>query len=150
MPHIPVVLNNSQERGLSSDESKAFVGLRGLIAFHILVFDSVFYSKLQWNLLGSSQMPLFFIMSGFFLSYTSGAVRYARTPCCSELRDIPVVGEFQRMNAKHFYRRRAARTLPLFYACNIASIPLIWSGHGWVNIEVAPIAILLMLTCTST
>jgi len=121
--------NESDIRGLSENESQALVGLRGLVAFHIMVFHSVIFSKLQWDLVGSSQMPLFFLLSGFFLAYTSGKVKYSPTPCCAELCDAPEVQNPPRMNAKHFYRRRISRTMPLFYICNVACIPLIWSGQ---------------------
>jgi peptidoglycan/LPS O-acetylase OafA/YrhL len=139
-----------EPRSLTSDESEALLGLRGLVAFHIMIFHSFRYSKLRWDLVGSSQMPLFFLLSGFFVAYTSGKVKYAGTPCCSEICDAPEDADPQRMDAKHFYRRRIARTLPLYYVCNVASIPLIGSGHGWVTPELAAIALTLMVTCTSS
>jgi len=47
-------------------------------------------------------MPLFFLLSGFFISYTSGKTKYADTPCCAELYPALEDANPARMNAKHF------------------------------------------------
>jgi len=145
-------MNASERKGLTKDESQALLGLRGLLAVHIMLFHSVIFSKLQWNLVGSSQMPIFFLISGFFLAYTSGKFTYGKTPCCHELFAVPEDEVPPRMNAKHFWRRRISRTIPLHYLCNFASIPLTFGGYGWVPNDpwAISIAVVLMLTCTAT
>jgi len=139
-----------EAKTLTADESRALLGLRGLVAVHIMLFHTFWWSKLEWELCGSSAMPIFFILSGFFLTYTSAKVKYTNIPCCAELCYSPEDKDTSRMNARHFYRRRIARTLPLYWFCNIGCIPLIGSGYGYDRPEYAAISIILTVTCTTT
>ena len=127
-------------------DTQALNGLRGIVAVHIMVFHSLLYSKLQWNILGSVQMPLFFLISGFIFGLSEGKQKYLPTKCCTELKkypnsnpvnindseesseDIPI-----HFDGRNYYQRRIARTIPLFYLINFLCIPLVFSGHGWVS-----------------
>ena len=108
----------------------ALNGLRGFLAIYIMVFHSLVYCKWEVNILGSTVMTFFFLISGFVLGMNEGKRQYAPTKCCSELCTNPQ--DEDQFNAKHFWRRRIARTLPLFYLTNIMCIPLVFAGHAWV------------------
>jgi len=141
---------NTEMKMLSQKESKALMGLRGLAAFHLMVFHSLIYSKWQLNLIGSPQMSLFYVLSGFFLSYTCGKVRYATISCCVWNGIVQENEDPPQINVKDFYLRRAARILPLYYITNLASMPLLSSGYGFFNPDKIVPGLLLMLTNTSS
>ena len=64
-----------------SMDTEALDGLRGVVSVHIVLFHALLYSKLQWHIIGSAHMPLFFILSGFVLALGDGAkVRQAAFP----------------------------------------------------------------------
>lgn len=143
-------MNGSKVRSLSEHERQALTGLRGLLSLHIVIHHTIKKSKLQWNLCASGEMPLFLILSGFFLAYTCGKVKYSFTPCCSELWTVPEDADPPRMNAKLFYRKRIARTLPLYYVCNAMCYPLIGSGYGRLQPKDLAIGTSFMVSLTST
>jgi len=97
-----------------------------------MVFHSLLYSKSHIHLLGDVQMSFFFLLSGYVLGLNEGKREYQPTPCCSELCASGTSTDTTRFDAKHFYRRRVARTLPLFYLTNLMCIPLVYSGHAYV------------------
>jgi peptidoglycan/LPS O-acetylase OafA/YrhL len=41
-------------------------GLRGVAVMWVLMFHCFFFSALHWNFQGSTLMPLFFLLSGFY------------------------------------------------------------------------------------
>ena len=51
-------------------------GLRGLVSVYITLFHAFHYSTWNISLAGSTQMPLFFMLSGFVLAITDGKTRY--------------------------------------------------------------------------
>eukprot|EP01084_Bolivina_argentea_P151398 264246_1 len=122
-------------------DTQALTGLRGIAAVHIMIFHSLLYSKLQWNILGSVQMPLFFLISGYIFGLSDGKQKYYPTKCCTELTRFPASfatdHEHKHFDGKHYYQRRIARTLPLFYLTNLMCIPLCFSGHGWADTDIS-------------
>jgi len=119
--------NAPQQRAINTT---ALNGLRGFLSVRIMLFHSLLYSKLQWNILGSVDMTFFFLISGFVLGLNEGKQRYSLTPCCGELRKSQNGNHF---DGKNFYQRRMARTLPLYYLLNLMCIPLIRSGHSHLD-----------------
>lgn len=103
-------------------DTEALDGLRGVMAVHIMLFHSFLYSKLQWHLIGSAHMPLFFILSGFVLALSDGAKAFGRMPFCGELYTAPVYEQPPRMDGWAFYRRRFARTVPLYDAPSLPPV----------------------------
>ena len=53
-------------------DSHALNGLRGLISLHVMVFHSLIYSHVGWNILGSVPMSMFILISGFLISLNDG------------------------------------------------------------------------------
>ena len=119
--HNDETLNNAKIN------TTAINGLRGFLAIYIVVFHSLVFSKVEVNILGSTVMTFFFLISGFVLGMNDGKRQYAPTKCCSELCISPQ--DEAHFNAKHFWRRRIARTLPLFYLTSIMCIPLVYAGR---------------------
>lgn len=127
----------------------ALDGLRGLVALWITLFHSFHYSEWNVSLAGSSQMPLFFILSGFVLAITDGRTRHAVMYCCQEL--CPPEGmNPPPMNARNFFHRRLVRIVPLFFLTNLLAAPLIWLGHGYHDAENSTLDFVLTFTGTST
>ena len=98
-------------------DTTAYNGLRGIICVHIMVFHCAYWSRKDLysiDLLGSPQMSLFFFISGIILSINESR----KNNLCS------------RSYLKHFYQRRFARTIPLFWLSNGIYIPLIYLGYN--------------------
>eukprot|EP01084_Bolivina_argentea_P316174 547981_1 len=111
--------------------TKALNGLRGIIAFHIMVHHSFEFSKFKQNLLGSVQMPLFFLISGFILALNDGKILYSLTKCCTELQKYTETHKNEnKFNGRNFYQRRIARTIPIYYLTSFAAIPLVFIGYS--------------------
>eukprot|EP01083_Nonionella_stella_P250748 865930_1 len=111
--------------------TKALNGLRGIIAFHIMVHHSFEFSKFKQNLLGSVQMPLFFLISGFILALNDGKILYSLTKCCTELQKYTETHKNEnKFNGRNFYKRRIARTIPIYYLTSFAAIPLVFIGYS--------------------
>ena len=102
-------------------------GLRGFLSIYIMVFHTLIFCKWQVGILGSVLMTFFFLISGFLLGIKEGKRQYAPTKCCSEA--CANQHNEAHFNAKHFWRRRMARTLPLFYLTNLMVIPLVYAGY---------------------
>ena len=67
----------------SAINSDALNGLRGLASLHVLVFHVLFFSKGRINIIGSFEMPLFFLLSGYSLALNYGRKAYTtHTRCC--------------------------------------------------------------------
>ena len=135
----------------------AITGFRGFMAIYIMMFHSLISSKSEFNILGSILMPFFFLISGFVLGMNEGKQQYLPTKCCAELcsktsnppKNAHGLSQF---DATHFYQRRIARTLPLFYLTNIMCIPLVYAGHAhvWTDGIIEYVAYILNLSATST
>lgn len=112
--------------------TQALNGLRGIVSVHIMIFHSLIFSKWRIFTMGSSQMPLFFLISGFILALNEGKTQYAskHCNCCTSNQTLQSQLSLPVMNQKNFYQRRAARILPLYYLLNILSIPLVFGGYG--------------------
>lgn len=117
-------------------------GLRGILAVWVALFHCVLYSKLEYNLQGSSLMPFFFILSGFSLSVVYGSKSYIFNPIIPP--EIAVWFPWKKTNVhvdsvKHqfdytsFYRNRMARVMPLYYFCMLIAVPLYIVGFGSFN-----------------
>jgi len=122
----------------------ALIGLRGILAVYVMVYHSFLLSTLRINILGTIPVTFFILISGFVLALNHGKRMYYPTKCCTELTGDPA--DKSRFDAKHFYQRRAARTLPLFYLLNLTSIPLIFGGHSHLGDEWAILSLELPLT----
>jgi len=109
--------------------TQALNGLRGFLSIYIMLFHTLLFSKWQFNILGSVPMTFFFLLSGFVLGLNEGKRQYLPTICCTELTKRGD-GHY---DARNFYQRRIARTLPLYYVTNIMCIPLIRAGHAYVD-----------------
>ena len=91
---------------------KAHTGIRGLLAFYIMLFHALEFSA-GWNLHGSALMPAFFLLAGYSLAIVYGK----RQPG---------------FDVKHYYRNRFARIAPVYYVTMLIALPLAVFGHGWV------------------
>lgn len=112
-------------------DSSALTGLRGFLAIHVMVFHFLLWCDWEIDILGSVVMTFFFLLSGFSLALCDGKRIYSRTPCCGEMGCVSLNSEdanVMRFDGKHFYQRRIARTLPLYYLANLVEIPLVFSG----------------------
>jgi peptidoglycan/LPS O-acetylase OafA/YrhL len=92
---------------------EAHTGIRGLLAFYIMLFHAVLFSS-GWNLHGSALMPVFFLLAGYSLAIVYGKQR-------------------PRFEVKHFYRNRFARIAPVYYVVMLIALPLAVFGRGWVS-----------------
>ena len=92
---------------------KAHTGMRGLLAFYIMLFHALFFSA-GWNLHGSALMPVFFLLAGYSLAIVYGKQR-------------------PRFDVKHYYRNRFARIAPVYYVAMLIALPLAVFGRGWVS-----------------
>jgi peptidoglycan/LPS O-acetylase OafA/YrhL len=92
---------------------KAHIGIRGLLAFYILLFHALAFST-DWNLQGSALMPVFYLLAGYSLAIVYGNQR-------------------PRFDVKHYYRNRLARIAPVYYVTMLIALPLAVFGHGWVS-----------------
>jgi len=91
---------------------EAHTGMRGLLAFYIVLFHAVAFST-DWNLHGSALMPIFFLLAGYSLAIVYGKRQSG-------------------LNVRHYYRNRLARIAPVYYATMLIALPLAVFGHGWV------------------
>lgn len=117
MPETSVAKKRNLERESSTTDGgpglvKAHTGIRGLLAFYIMLFHAVAFST-GWDLHGSALMPIFFLLAGYSL-----AIVYGKQPS---------------FNAKHYYRNRFARIAPVYYVTMLFALPLAVFGHGWVS-----------------
>ena len=92
---------------------KAHTGIRGLLAFYIMLFHALAFST-RWDLHGSALIPIFFLLAGYSLAIVYG-------------KQLP------RFNVKHYYRNRFARIAPVYYVTMLMALPLAVFGHGWVS-----------------
>ena len=66
----PLLMQRDCDSGPPADEDidlSALNGLRGMVAMHIMMHHLCLFSKLGFNLHGSVNMPVFFLLSGFTL-----------------------------------------------------------------------------------
>ena len=107
----------------------ALSGLRGLLAFHVMVFHVVqlFFegSKFYVFIYGNMNMPLFFLLSGFCLALSYGRTHWTSvTKCCSRIKlanplqinYLGNCGDDQRIfDSVEFYKKRLIRIIPVHY-----------------------------------
>lgn len=92
---------------------KAHTGIRGLLAFYIMLFHALFYSA-GWNLHGSALMPVFFLLAGYSLAIVYGKQQ-------------------SKFDVKDYYRNRFARIAPVYYVAMLIALPLAVFGRSWVS-----------------
>ena len=95
-------------------------GIRGISAVWIMMFHCFIYSVLGWNLLGSTLVPLFYLLSGYSLAigYTGRMTKpidSSSTPKVSLLK---------------FYYNRVIRVMPVYYICFLFAMPIGFYGYG--------------------
>ena len=88
-------------------------GLRGFLAFYIMLFHSLLYSDLSFNIFGQVLIPWFYILSGFCLT-----LKY---------------GNQKSLNFADFMKSRVKKILPIYYFTFIIAFPLIFLGHNYFN-----------------
>lgn len=135
----------------------ALTGLRGVCALWIMIFHCFIFSTLQWNLEGSSIMPLFFMLSGFTLTilYADNSGLHSLISNNDDMNTLNNVSnhmgqqpqtstnEVHDIDNWKFYRNRFARAMPLFYLTMLLAIPITVVGFGTVPPAVlAPVLIL--------
>lgn len=99
----------------------AIAGLRFYAAMHIVLLHTLRAGWLppevarltRW---GASTASLFFILSGFILTYAYAAP-----------------GGGLRVPAREFLRRRLVRLYPAAIVCHLIAVPLVWSAYGPVE-----------------
>jgi peptidoglycan/LPS O-acetylase OafA/YrhL len=95
----------------------AHTGMRGLLAFYIMLFHALLFST-GWNLHGSALMPVFFLLAGYSL-----AIVYGKQP----------QGQESALDVKGYFRNRFARIAPSYYVAMLIALPAAVFGHGWVS-----------------
>lgn len=118
---IALEARDAEESQSTNINTTALTGMRGILSLQIVVFHALLFCKWRYNILGSTSMTFFFLISGFLLGLRDGKQKYFPTPCCGELSKS---WDKSRFDGKHFYQRRMARTLPLYYLTNLMCIPL--------------------------
>lgn len=118
MPETAVVAERNLELGSSTTTAgpglvRAHTGIRGLLAFYIMLFHALAFSA-GWNLHGSALIPVFFLLAGYSLAIVYGKQRPG-------------------FDVKHYYRNRFARIAPVYYVAMLIALPLAVGGRGWVS-----------------
>ncbi|HEX2076770.1 MAG TPA: acyltransferase [Longimicrobium sp.] len=123
MPHSSTGFSDSSPAEASAirPQLPALAGLRFYAAMHIVLLHTFRAGWLppeaarlvRW---GASSASLFFILSGFILTYA-----YA------------VRGGGMRVPARPFWRRRLARLAPPALVCHLLAAPLVWTSYGPVE-----------------
>jgi peptidoglycan/LPS O-acetylase OafA/YrhL len=90
----------------------AIDGLRFVAALHIVMFHTMHIAGLRIINWGSTSTSMFFVLSGFLLTYAyGGAAGRLRVP------------------ARHFLLRRVARLYPLAILSQLVVIPFVWTVY---------------------
>jgi peptidoglycan/LPS O-acetylase OafA/YrhL len=123
LPHPAAVLENHVQPSASSSRPPlpAIAGLRFYAAMHIVLLHTLRAGWLppevarltKW---GASTASLFFILSGFILTYAYAAPRGGL-----------------RVPAREFLRRRLVRLYPAAMVCHLIAVPLVWNSYGPVE-----------------
>lgn len=132
-------------------------GLRGIAAVWVVVFHCLYYDKNPVDALGSTLMPLFFLLSGFSLTvgYYSRLLSPDYQPAAKSEAELQVVNPEEgvpqsmtgneqnndKANAKakvpmtfgNFQFLRALRVMPVYYITFLMSIPPLLCGFGPFN-----------------
>ena len=129
-PDINVERINTLET--SRMDEGALNGLRGLLAFHLMVYhllavQSQFFAGSNFcvYIYGPMDMSLFFLLSGFCLALSYGKTQWTSvTKCCSkfkranphEMNCLETCGDDQNVfDSLEFYKKRLIRIIPLHY-----------------------------------
>ena len=129
-----LVIRNMERNGIQRTDSDradkgSLNGLRGIFAFHVMVFHScMFLGGGTWpklNLYANIDMPLFFLLSGFSLVLAYGRTEWGgssltcrndSTQGASGVTDAETLEKpSNNFNAWEFYKKRLIRILPLHY-----------------------------------
>lgn len=99
----------------------ALAGLRFFAAMHIVLLHTFRAGWIPADALrlakwGASTASLFFILSGFILTWAYAAP-----------------GGGLRVPAREFWRRRLVRLYPAALLCHLAALPLVWTAYGPVE-----------------
>jgi peptidoglycan/LPS O-acetylase OafA/YrhL len=94
----------------------ALDGLRFVAAMHIVLFHTIHIAGLRLVTWGSTSTSLFFILSGFILTYVYTAE-----------------GGGLRVSAREFWWRRLARLYPLSVLSQLIAIPFVWYHYAPVE-----------------
>ena len=138
--------------------STALNGLRGLAAFHIMIFHYISESEelaaaaVEVNLNGSLQMPLFFLLSGFSLALAYGKTEWNVKCCCCCGQNQEEEKELPSFKSWDFYRNRFARIGPLYYLTSLLAYPLWLLGKNEMfdsHVEMIT-RIIATVTCTGS
>jgi peptidoglycan/LPS O-acetylase OafA/YrhL len=123
LPHPAAVLENHVQPSASRSRAPlpAIAGLRFYAAMHIVLLHTLRAGWLppevarltKW---GASTASLFFILSGFILTYAYAAPRGGL-----------------RVPAREFLRRRLVRLYPAAMVCHLIAVPLVWNSYGPVE-----------------
>ena len=137
--------NGYLRKELERVDMGALNGLRGIFAFHVMVFHACIflgggtYPKL--NLYANVDMPLFFLLSGFSLVLAYGRTTWDRSSLCcisdktkkaSNVSHVETLEKSPKIfNAWEFYKKRLIRILPLHYLGTILVL-IVWNfGYYW-------------------
>jgi 3-O-acyltransferase len=109
------------EASATRPQLPALAGLRFYAAMHIVLLHTFRAGWLppevgrlvRW---GASSASLFFILSGFILTYAYAAR-----------------GGGMRVPARQFWRRRLVRLVPPALVCHLLAVPLVWTTYGPVE-----------------
>ena len=125
----------------------AHEGLRGIAALWIMLFHCFVYSTYPIDFMGSSLMPLFFILSGFTLTICY----HKLNPTEHEIVNDKALAD-PKNSILSFYNNRIVRVAPVYFAMNFALALPLWN-YGYMaapNIAASAGSIVTTATFTST
>ena len=123
--------NNQEMKSVppfKSVNTSSFNGLRGLISVYLMVFHTLLWTKYRIDILGSVQMSWFFFISGIILTINESP-KLEKQQQQQQLPETHVAKKCF-ANKKHFYQRRFARIMPVFWLINLIYIPTIYLGYN--------------------
>jgi peptidoglycan/LPS O-acetylase OafA/YrhL len=116
-------------------------GLRGIMSIWIVVFHGLLYTVNPIEIQGSSLMPMFFMLSGFSLTvtyYTKLLGKQPQVPTTEESSQNDKLVKASKESGPtityiQFIVNRLLRVLPVYYLCNLITIPAVLHGYGRLN-----------------
>lgn len=125
----------------------AHEGLRGIAALWVMVFHCFEYSTYPIDFMGSSLMPLFFVLTSLTLTVSYNKLN----PSQEEIKN-DLSASAPKNSIINFYNNRIIRVAPVYYLMNFALALPFWNyGFGSVpNISYATSYIATTATFTST
>ena len=131
-------------------------GLRGFLAVYIVVFHLLLLNRQHpfINIMGSSLMPFFFVLSGFSLVVGYGRKKYLLQNDICGVRlsgSNPESDNCVKFDSWKFYQNRFARVMPLYYFDSLAlGLPLFLSGYGFSDWQQYPMVLVVNILPVST